>query len=116
MIAGLVSASMRSPFFHPWRITIGASVKGCAASCPAPAVDVLYASPSMVTGPQRVAPLRRLGSACALVATLGCAAAGTTPTSASGVVAAGGAPAAPPRVVRVDPLSGGGAPVPAGLE
>jgi TldD protein len=70
----------------------------------------------MVTGPQRVAPLRRLGSACALVATLGCAAAGTTPTSASGVVAAGGVPAAPPRVVRVDPLSGGGAPVPAGLE
>jgi TldD protein len=45
----------------------------------------------------------------------GCAAAPATPTGAAATVRFEGAPARPPRVLRVDPLSGGGAARPVGL-
>jgi predicted Zn-dependent protease len=45
----------------------------------------------------------------------GCAEQAAVPASVAGAAAAEGAPAAPPRVVRIDPFSGGGAPRPEGL-
>jgi predicted Zn-dependent protease len=45
----------------------------------------------------------------------GCAGANGAPGSVAGAAAVEGAPARPPRAVRVDPFSGGGAPTPAGL-
>jgi predicted Zn-dependent protease len=58
-----------------------------------------------------VAPL--VLTVCAAV---GCGAQYAGPGNPAAAVAGEGAPAAPPRVVRVDPLSGGGAPRPAGLD
>jgi len=52
---------------------------------------------------------------CAGALAVGCAGQSASTTNAAGAAAAEGAPAAPPRVVRVDPFSGGGAPRPAGL-
>jgi TldD protein len=63
----------------------------------------------MVPGRARVTLITSL----ALV--FGCAASPGTPTGAAASVAFQGAPARPPRVVRVEPLSGGGVPRPAGL-
>jgi TldD protein len=71
----------------------------------------------MATFPQR-RPLSRVvltafAAAFGLGGLAGCV--GKGPTTAAGVAAAQGAPAPPPRAVRIDPLSGGGAPRPAGL-
>jgi TldD protein len=53
--------------------------------------------------------------ASAGAAAWGCAAGTAAPAGPAAVVAAGGAPAKPPRAVRIEPFSGGGAPQPAGL-
>jgi predicted Zn-dependent protease len=73
----------------------------------------------MVSRSPLAAPRRRLSLwpsiVCAGALATGCAASGAAPTNAAGAVAAEGSPASPPRAVRVDPFSGGGAPRPAGL-
>jgi predicted Zn-dependent protease len=69
----------------------------------------------MVSRPPLAAPARLLSLACVAALTGACAGQGAAPTNAAGAAAAEGAPATPPRAVRVDPFSGGGAPRPAGL-
>jgi TldD protein len=54
-------------------------------------------------------------AAAATLTLAGCAAQGPTPLSASAGAATPGRPATPPQIVRVDPLSGGGAQKPAGF-
>jgi TldD protein len=54
-------------------------------------------------------------SLACLASAAGCAGQPGTPSGPAAVVAAPGTSAAPPRVVRIDPLSDGGSPKPAGL-
>jgi TldD protein len=74
----------------------------------------------MVSGSQRVDSsrllrARLLRAVCAGTVSLGCAGQGGVPASAPAAALGQGTPAAPPRAVRVDPLSGGGVARPAGL-
>jgi TldD protein len=74
----------------------------------------------MAPGSLRAAILGQLAMAMACTGTClwmaaGCAAQPGTPLGAGAVLAGQGAPAAPPRVLRVDPLTGGGVARPAGL-
>ena len=69
----------------------------------------------MGSGLQRLRHRRVFWIACAGTVTLGCAAQTAGPASVAGASAAEGAPAAPPHVVRIDPLSGGVTDRPAGL-
>ena len=63
----------------------------------------------------RVAIIRLIAAISICASVLGCAATPGAPAGSAAAVVAEGAPARGPRVVRVDPLSGGGAPRPAGL-
>lgn len=68
----------------------------------------------MISPPERKAPRRLTLMICAGLAGAGCAGHGGSPEN-PGAIAGEGLPAAPPRVVRVDPLAGGGSARPAGL-
>jgi predicted Zn-dependent protease len=71
----------------------------------------------MVSRPRLAAPQRlsALWPAIVCAGALGCMGQGAAPGDVASAAAAQGAPAPPPRAVRVDPFSGGGAPRPAGL-